>query len=291
MITETFSWQTNDHLTLHAQEWAPDADPQACVVLVHGLGEHVGRYQHVGEYLAQAGYALCGFDLRGHGHSQGLRCHAPSYDALAGDIQGFVEEIQKRHPGKPVFLYGHSLGGSLVLYTLFTRRLPLAGAIVTSPGLQPAKAVPPAKRALAKLLSSLWPTLTLSNDLDVDGISRDRVVVEAYRHDPLVHDRISSRLGMELLQQGEWMGHQTIELSIPLLLMQGSADRLVNAQATQRLAGQLKGNITWKLWDGYYHELHNAPEKQEMLDFVLNWLRQHQPASGFTRLDPTRPGG
>jgi alpha-beta hydrolase superfamily lysophospholipase len=290
LITETFLWETPDHLILHAEEWKPELESRACIVLVHGLGEHIGRYRHVAEYFTRAGFAMIAFDLRGHGRSQGQRGHAPSYKVLTDDIQHFVEESQKRHPQKPCFLYGHSLGGSLVLYYLLTRQSSLAGAIVTSPGLLPARPVAAAKRFLVELLVNILPTLALSNDLDVDGISRDRHIVDAYRKDPLVHDRISARLGMELLQQGEWILSQIPRLSTPLLLMQGSQDRLVDAQATQRFAANLNGSITWKQWEGFYHEIHNEPEKHLVLDFMLDWLSKYleqQPAPQ-TELDPGR---
>lgn len=264
-------WQTPDGIQLYVRRWRPASAPKASIILVHGLGEHCGRYEHVAEFFTAAKFSVTGFDLRGHGLSGGVRGHAPAYEALAEDIQHFVEEANQNHNGLPLFLYGHSLGGALTLYYVLTGRRQITAAIAGAPGLVPAKPVPAAKMTAARVLARFIPSFTMSNDLDTSGLSRDPSVVERYHQDPLVHDRVSARLGVELIDNGRWMLNQ-IKVNTPLLILQGTADRLVNPTAAPQLAGNLQGDVTYKSWDGFYHELHNEPEKGEVLRFVLCWL-------------------
>ena len=131
-----FGWQTEDGLQLFAQAWQPDGESRAVVCLAHGLGEHSGRYSHVAAALNQAGYTLLGFDLRGHGHSEGQRGHAPTFDDMLDDITHLLEEAARRFPDSPRFLYGHSLGGTLVLNHALRRRSQVIGVIATGPSLR-----------------------------------------------------------------------------------------------------------------------------------------------------------
>ncbi|MDZ4158901.1 MAG: alpha/beta hydrolase [Anaerolineaceae bacterium] len=269
-VTESV-WQTPDGIHLHVRHWRPANTPKGSIILVHGLGEHCGRYEHVAEFFTAAKFAVTGFDLRGHGESGGVRGHAPAYEALAEDIQHFVEEANQNYNGLPLFLYGHSLGGALTLYHVLTGRRQITAAIAGAPGLVPAMPVPAAKMTAARVLARFIPSFTMSNDLDTSGLSRDPSVVERYHQDPLVHDRVSARLGVELVDNGRWMLNQ-IKVNTPLLILQGTADRLVNPTAAPQLAGNLQGDVTYKGWDGVYHELHNEPEKGDVLRFVLSWL-------------------
>jgi acylglycerol lipase len=273
-----FTWQTGDGLRLFAQGWHPEGQTRAVVCLVHGLGEHTGRYPHVGAALAQAGYTLLGFDLRGHGHSQGQRGHAPSWEALLDDILYSLEQATERFPGRPCFLYGHSLGATLVLsYSL--RRLPrLAGVIATGPLLRPAFAPPAWKISFGRLMYRLWPTFAMNNELDPNGLSRDPDVVRAYVNDILVHDRLSARLGLDMLWAGEWVLEHATELALPLLLMHGSADALCSPGANRQFADRATGNPTYMSWDGLYHEIHNEPERQQVFEAMIAWLEACLPA-------------
>src|SRR5512137_2011524 len=147
-----FTQQALDDVQFYFQGWQPETPPKAVVCLVHGLGEHTGRYAHVAAALNDAGYALLGFDLRGHGKSGGPRGHTPTYDALMDDIGRLLAEAGQRYPGQQQFLYGHSLGGNLVLNYALRRKPGLAGVIATSPALRPATPLPGWKQSLAGLL-------------------------------------------------------------------------------------------------------------------------------------------
>jgi len=272
---ETFTWRGNRGLQIFAQSWAPNANPLAVVALVHGLGEHSGRYQHVAEAFTQAGYAMLGFDLPGHGQSEGKRGHT-SYDEAAGEIDHLLEEVERRWPRTGRFLYDHSLGGALMLYYLLRRKPSLNGAIVTSPGIAAGAPVPGWKRLAARSLSKLVPDFTMANGLDLANLSHDPQVIERYRQDPLVHDQISARLGWDLIENGRWILDHAAELTVPLLLMQGSGDRLVSLQATRLFAERAPADkITYKEWDQLYHETHNEPEKEQVIRCTLDWIAQH----------------
>jgi alpha-beta hydrolase superfamily lysophospholipase len=269
-----FSLTSADGLSLYGQRWDPDENPKGAIALVHGLGEHTGRYGYVAQRLTQAGYALCGIDLRGHGKSDGPRGHSPSLDAMLDDIELLVKYVQHQYSCKAIFLYGHSMGGSLVLNEVLRRHPVIQGVISTSPGLATAKPVAPVTLALGKIMYRLNLTMQLDNGLDRSGLSRDPSVVEAYSKDPLVHGKISARFALDFMAAGQYALQHASEFPLPLLLEQGSEDRLVSPQTT-KLFAETAANCTFKWWEGLYHETHNEPEKDAVLDVMINWLNDH----------------
>lgn len=273
MLHQEFSWQSKDGLKIFGQEWKPEGKVKAAIALVHGLGEHSGRYQHVAEAFCAEGYSLTGFDLRGHGKSEGIRGHAVSYDALMSDIAQNIELTREHFPGMPVFLYGHSLGGNLSLYYCLTQKPEIKGAIVTSPGLGTAEPVPAVKLALGKLMYKLAPATQMDNGLDRSGLSRDPQVEKVYSEDPLVHGKISARWALDMLNNGQYILEHASEFPIPLLLMVGSADRIVSVPLVRKFAQAAPlSRITFREWDGFYHELHNEPEKAKVFEVMTNWV-------------------
>ena len=267
-----FGWQSKDGLQFYAQEWRPEGDARAVVALVHGLGEHSGRYAHVANYFNQHRLGVVALDQRGHGRTGGKRGHG-SYDMILEDIDQLLEETAQRYPAKPIFLYGHSLGGALVLYYGLKRSPKIKGVICTSPGLIPAQD-PGGKILLARVMSALAPSFQIENGLDVSGLSHDAAVVKAYQADPLVHGKISARLGLDLIEDGKWIIEHAAEFPLPLLLMQGSADRLVNLAGAKQIASKVKNNFQFRLFDGWYHELHNEVEKEIVLHEMVAWVDQ-----------------
>ncbi len=275
MPHKEFSLQSKDGLLLFAQEWSPEHS-QAVICLVHGLGEHSSRYAHVAVRLNQSGYAVLTFDLRGHGKSGGERGYAPSFEALMDDIHLLLDEADRRYPGLPRFLYGHSLGGILVLNYTLRRHPDLAGVVATSSGLRTALEQQKGKIALAKFLGSIMPKQSLSSGLDASTISRDAEVVKKYVNDPLVHDKMTFGMAKALMESISWAFAHASEFPVPLLLVHGTADKLAFASGSQEFAGLVHGDCTLKLWDGLYHETHNEPEKEKVLDYMIGWLESHK---------------
>jgi len=277
MDTFEWTWKSSDGLEMYSRGWAPQGKPKAALALVHGHGEHIGRFEHVGAALTAKGYALLGFDLRGHGKSDGGRGHTPTYDALMDDIGAFLAQVDGRYAGLPRFLYGHSMGGNLVLNYALRRKPDLRGVIATSPWLKLPFEPPAVKVTLGRLMNGLAPGFTQSSNLDTSGLSHDLAVVTAYDHDPLVHDKISARLFVSISESGLWALEHAAEFPLPLLLMHGSADPITSAEASKQFAEGAGAKVTWKLWDGLYHELHNEPGKAEVFKVMLDWLDQHMP--------------
>jgi acylglycerol lipase len=271
-----FALKTKDGLTLYSQAWQPDTAPRAVICLIHGLGEHSGRYAHVAEAFNNAGLALAAMDLRGHGKSEGKRGHTPIYESFLDDIDLLLAFAVQRYPGAPRFLYGHSLGGNLVLYYALLRQPAIHGVIASAALLRTSFAPPAWKVPLGKMMNRIWPDFIMPNGLEQAALSRDPAVVQAYQRDPLVHDRISARLGIGFMQAGEYiLNHASDFPPVPLLVMQGMDDRIVSAEANRQVASGVKGDVTFKPWDKLYHEIHNEPEKQMVLDFVISWINTH----------------
>jgi alpha-beta hydrolase superfamily lysophospholipase len=268
-----FTGVAADGLTLAGRGWRPAGPPRAVVCLVHGIGEHSGRYQHVGAAFAAAGYALLAFDLRGHGRSAGQRGHIPSYETLLADLALLLNEARSRFPGLPCFLYGHSLGGNVVLNYALRRRQPLpAGVIATGPWLRLAFAPPAWKTALGRAMDRIWPAYSQASGLDRTTLSHDPAVVQAYADDPLVHDRVSARLYASLADAAEWALAHASRLPVPTLLLQGGDDRHCSTAASRAFAAAANGRCTYQEWERLYHEIHNEPERQQVLALVTAWL-------------------
>jgi acylglycerol lipase len=265
---------TADGRPLFAQAWMPGRKARGAVALVHGFGEHSGRYAHVADRFVKTGLVFAGVDLPGHGRSKG-RQGDTSYAGLLAAIGAHIEETKRRNPGLPVILYGHSMGGALVLRFAWENTPSLAGVIATSPLIGLSMPVPGWKAVMARVLCAIAPSFIMANPLTLSDLSRDPRVGEAAGRDPLYHNMTSTALGADILQSRGWFQRVRGAFPLPLLVMQGTADRIVDAQATVELAGGLSGDVTLKTWDGFYHELHNEPEKERVFDYMITWVDAH----------------
>lgn len=264
---------TQDGLSLHFSRWEPDGAPRAVVYLVHGLGEHAGRYAHVAEALNRAGFAFWGIDLRGHGRSEGPRGHAPSLERLLDDISLMIQANSRIGSA---FLYGHSLGGALALHFGRLRPEGLTGVVVSGAWLRLRFAPPRYKLILARILPKFAPKLALASGLDVKALSRDGSVVEAYVNDPLVHDRITAQLGAIMIALADDLMSHPESFRLPLLMMHGELDGLTDPNAAHEYfdgVGSL--DKTLQIWPGQFHEVHNEPEQSEVIDRIISWLEAH----------------
>jgi alpha-beta hydrolase superfamily lysophospholipase len=267
--------KSKDGLKLVGREWKPSGQARGILCLIHGIGEHTGRYPHVAAAFNQAGYAVLGLDLRGHGLSEGQRGFTPSYDALLDDIDVLLGLARSRFPSQPLFFFGHSLGGTLALYHILRRKPATMGVVASSPQLRLAFQPPAWKTTMGRLMFNIYPAFSMPSGLEQAALSHDPEVVRGYAADPLVHDRVSARLGIGLIDIGQWLLEHASELALPLLIYCGSEDRLVSASACREFAARVKGDCTLKVWDGLYHETHNEPQKADVLAVVTQWLQAH----------------
>lgn len=274
MQHEEFNLQMSDGFTAYGQGWHPEGPAKAAVCLIHGLGEHTGRYAYVAEKFTEHHFAILGCDQRGHGKSGGPRGHFPNYEQVMKDVKSTLEFLKEKYPTQPIFLYGHSMGGSIVLNYGLRMKPQVNGIIATSPGLKTGNELSSALLALGKILYTIAPSMGLNNGLDVNNLSHDPAVVAAYKADPLVHPKISARFALDFLNSGQWASEHAAEFPVPLLIQIGSEDRLVSVE-TARAFAQAAPDCTYREWPGLFHETHNEPQKDEVLQVTLDWISEH----------------
>ena len=253
------------------------AEPVGVVALVHGLHEHGGRYAHVAERLARAGYAVYAVDHPGHGRSAGSRGNIGSMAATVEGVDQLVQAAGRQHPGAPLFVYGHSMGGLIALqYLTGSPDERIRGAVISAPALDTGAATG-VQRLVAPLLSRLLPDLGVLG-LDAGTISRDPAVVAAYRTDPLNYTgKVRARTGSEMMSTATAMATRLRSLTLPLFVLHGGADRLVPTAASELVpAHAASADVTRTVYDGLYHEPHNEPEQDRVLDDVIAWLGAHR---------------
>jgi len=274
-------FSTDDGLALFWQSWQPVSPPRSVILLVHGLAEHSGRYPHVGTSLAKAGHTVYACDLRGHGWSpdgrKPGRVHIESFSEYLADVSGLYALANSRHPGMPVFLLGHSMGGLISMTYALDHAPLLAGAIISSPAIapNPAAPIPKALLVLVGILSRLAPGLRFASKLDTSMLSHDPAVVAAYDQDPLVSHSVSARWFSEASTAMQSLQTRPSELQIPMLLMQSGEDVLVDPEATRRWAEAAPADqLEFIHWPGFYHEMFNETGKAEVLSRVHQWLDQ-----------------
>ena len=265
-------FEGKDGLALFAHASPSDSPPKAIICMVHGHGEHIERYNHLATALNKAGYTFVGFDHRGHGKSDGVRGHIPSYETLLDDIEAFLAEIEENYPEVPRILYGHSMGGNLVINYALRRTSDIKGVISTSPWLKLAFEPPAVQVFMGKMMNKIYPAFIMSSGLETSSLSHDPEVVRAYEEDSLVHDKISARLFVGMYESGLWALDHAGEFSLPLLLMHGGADKITSPEASREFAKKAGENVTLKIWDELYHETHNEPEQDEVFKKIIDWL-------------------
>lgn len=282
-----FAFTATDNTQLFAQSWEPidpaNQAPRALICLVHGFGEHSGRYAHVAQMMTDVGFVVCAMDQRGHGRSQGKRGYTPAYSQSITDIGTFITTSQRRFPNLPTFLYGHSMGGNMVLgYTLFNRPQTLRGVVSTSPWLRLTTPPPRIQIMSAKLVSKFMPTYTITSEFEPLVLTHDPAVDEAYNSDPHNHGEMSTKLFLGVSENGEKIIQQASKFPLPLLLVHGTADGVTSHAASVEFAASAPtSTTTFKEWPDLYHETHNEPEQKEVIQYTIDWLNDqlnHNPS-------------
>ncbi|MFF0490626.1 alpha/beta hydrolase [Nocardia sp. NPDC004068] len=256
------------------QSWVPEGDVKGVIALVHGVAEHSGRYVHVGERLADAGYAVYALDHVGHGRSVGDKANIDSIDGAADNVTALLDLAAGKHPGVPRFVVAHSMGSLVTLHLATRAPLDVAGIALSAPPLVVDSN--PVQRVVAPLVSRIAPNLGAVR-VDSTWISRDPEVVRAYDEDPLVYrGRLPARTAAEILETGDAVGKRLDRLTVPTLAMHGTADRIANPVSTDLIErNAAASDLTVRRYPGLYHELFNEPERGTVLDDLVAWLDEH----------------
>lgn len=272
-----------DGIRLELERFPPPPAPRGCILIVHGLGEHRGRYTALAADLAAAGWQVVGYDQRGHGKSDGARGALRQADDLLGDLGGVIDAVRSAAPG-PLILLGHSLGGAVAARFVAEGLAaapapwfrPLDGLVLSSPALDPGMSA--AQKVLLAVLGPLAPNLAVHNGLRPEWICRDPAVVRAYRDDPLVHDRVTPRLVRFLLDAGAEVLQQAAQWRLPTLLLYAGSDRCVSPRGSAAFAAAAPESVVrTQAFPALYHEIFNEPERGEVIAALRAWLECATP--------------
>ncbi|NIG54202.1 alpha/beta hydrolase [Chitinophaga sp. Cy-1792] len=270
MTGNDFYWSSNNS-RFHGIQWVP-AEFTHVMIIVHGIGEHIGRYDHVASYFAERGYAVTGIDHYGHGLSDGARGASRGMRFTMAYLWDFLQHTKEQY-GKPVVMYGHSMGGGALTGFLLRKQPHIAAAVISAPALIVARRPGAFLRTVLNIGARLLPNLRVSQGLDINKISHNRAAVEKFRDDPLRHDRMSLRLANDMVRNGLWCLHHADLLKVPSLLIHGNADELTAVEGSRLFAERAPaGMVTYKEWPGSYHEMHNEDNSSDVLLFVYQWL-------------------
>jgi len=243
------------------------------ILIAHGFGEHSGRYGALTDHLVNHNYCVTAYDHRGHGLSDGLPGHVESFGEYDEDIAKIISSVRSRSQAKSLFLIGHSMGGLIALRYAARKSGTLTGAIVSAPLIEVAVPVPAHKLMIARVSARMAPRMRLDNEINPANLSRDPEVGRAYAADPLVNRKVSGKWFAEATRAMKEVAERASQITTPVLVMHGTEDKLASVDATKRLFERIgSSDKELVIYPGFYHELFNEPEKQEVFDRVTDWL-------------------
>jgi acylglycerol lipase len=266
-----FNIKLSNGLILRGMLQSPGENVRGVIICVHGIGEHIQRYLYWAGLFKEEGIGFTGVDLPGHGRSDGKRGYIRNYAQLGEMIDILLKTCASTFPGVPLYIYGHSLGGGVVLDYILRNNPKVKGAIITSPWLRLSFEPSKSKLIIAGIMKNIIPGLILPSGLIVSHISHDETVVEKYKNDPLIHYKISLSVFHEAVRAGKYSLAHASDLKIRTLLMHGNDDLITSPEASREFASKTN-LVELKIWDGGYHELHNEPFKKEVFKYILNWI-------------------
>lgn len=257
----------------------PEGRPKALIVLVHGYGEHMGRYAHVVTALTGRGYVVYTIDHRGHGESDGPRANVERFAYFVDDVHQLVSRARAEHPELPLLMIGHSMGGLIAVHYALRHQSELAALVLSGPALQIGDDVSPVIKKLSRVIARVAPSLpvTPASKSPESVLSRDPVVQELFDSDPLCYTgKVRARMGYELMKAAEDGRARAAELRLPLLVMYGTHDKLVNPSGAKLVYERASSaDKTIKAWDDCRHEIFNELEKDDVIALMVNWLDEH----------------
>lgn len=260
---------SQDKSHLHIVEWMPVQFPRAMILLVHDWGDHILRYKNLAAYFCENQIAVIGVDLRGHGQSRKVKSCA-FYGNYSNDVTALIKYAQKRYPHVPKILYGHSFGGNLAMNYVISNRTTFAGIIASSPWIRPVYA--PKSFGIFNRMKMMKPMMSAKLNYANRDISHDRKVVDSYETDPFVYKNVLMSLYDEINTAGYNILKNKHKVSVPLLLMHGSGDKVTSCNASAEFARNTSSLTNFRLWHGAYHELHNELQKDEIFDYIVRWI-------------------
>ena len=266
-------FKADQEQTIYYQNWLPEIPPRAILLIVHGLNEHSGRYKHMAAYFTGKGYGVYGMDLVGHGKSSGTRSFAKDFPAFINPILSYLDMIKETHPGKPVFLIGHSMGGLIGAYFLIDHHGKVSGAVLSGPLVMVPEYVSDFTIRIGKFISKILPKFRLIG-IDKSGISRDPEVVKAYINDPLVYNgKFTARISSVINEGIDYVADHGSKITSPLLILHGGDDRICDPAWSTYLHNLISSQQNKLIiYDDLYHEVYNEPEQESVFNDVLNWL-------------------
>ena len=258
---------------IYYQTWVPEGEIKAAILLIHGLGEHSGRYLNLVNRFVTLGYSVYAVDHIGHGQSEGKRKHVDAFSDFSDTLDIFIERMKQWHGDQPLFILGHSMGGLIAAHYLLHHQSLFAGAILSAPALKISDGIPQIKIIVGKFLAKFFPKVGLL-PIHPTMISRDLAVVQAYMDDPLIHKgKTSARLASELVNAMQRVHDGAATFTLPMLIIQGTKDAIVHPQGSQEFYdGIASKDKTLKMYEGLYHEAFNEPEKEQVFNDVEQWL-------------------
>ena len=259
---------------LYWQAWQPDV-AKALLVIVHGFDDHSGRYAHVAEYFSARVFAVYTFDQIGHGKSGGARGHIDRFDDYVEDLDRLIGLARSKSPGVKVFLYGHSQGGMVALRYGIANPDRVNGIITSGAGMMLAMPTPAWKVGLGKVLARGMPRFAMANGIPLDALTHDEQMLALTRSDPLRHGRASARWADEFFRAQQDTLANASQLHVPLLMLHGGSDRLIDPEATKRFyASAASRDKRMKIYDGMYHEICNEVGRERVLADMEQWLNE-----------------
>jgi alpha-beta hydrolase superfamily lysophospholipase len=270
---QAYDVKTADGLNLKVNKWNEvDGPAERTLLIIHGLGEHQGRYEHVADHFASEGIEVFTFDQRGHGLSEGKRGHSPGIEANLDDLERVIESL----PHENLYLYGHSFGGNVVAnFLLRVDCATLRGAILSDAWLKLFEEPKGFEVMLARIMSGIYPKLTQGNQLVPDNLTNIKKEVEAYVEDPLVHDRISAGLFKSFYASGLWAIENAEHLDTPTLVFHGADDRIISPGGSKEFANRAGENASFHIYENTKHEPHNDHVAEQVFRDVSEWISRH----------------
>lgn len=264
---------SKDNIKLYYKKWQTNNDLKGSIILIHGFGEHIGRYNEWCKKFTEAGFNIHGIDLRGHGKSNGKRGFSPNYKSYLKDLYLLYQIVNENSNNKPIILYGHSFGGNLAInFLLDYPTLKVDAAVISSPWLKLSFNPSFLKVFLGNIFKHIFPKAVVKTNLPINGLTSKKDIINNYINDPLVHQKIGLKIYFQIKSAGTKALKQVYKINIPMLIIHGINDPITSHVASINFSKNSSKKVTLKLYNHPYHELHNTNDSDKIFDDIIKWL-------------------